>query len=70
MLTPNMLKLYKVMAQYYERNGYMPSYQEMADMLGLQSKSGIQRMIEEMEKRGALRRLPNKARAIKLLQLP
>jgi len=69
MLTPKMLQLYGIMKEYKDRNGYIPSYDEMAEMLGLKSKSGIHRLIVAMEKRGALRRLPNQSRAIQLLPL-
>ena len=69
MLTPKMLQLYKLMGEYKDRNGYMPSYEEMTDMMGLASKSGINRLICAMEARGAIYRLPNQARAIRLLPL-
>lgn len=69
MLTRPMLKLYNVMKDYYDRNGFMPSYEEMNDMMGLNSKSGINRLIVGMEERGAIQRIPNKARAIRLLPL-
>ena len=70
MLTPKMLQLYRVMEAYKARNGVMPSYQEMADMMGINSTSGIQRLILGLEERGALVRLPNRARAIALRPLP
>jgi repressor LexA len=69
MLTPKMLQLYKLMDAYKAKNGYMPSYDEMADMMGLHSKSGINRLICSMEQRGAIKRIPNQARAIRLLPL-
>ncbi len=69
-LTRKMLKLYRIMEDYKERNGVMPSYDEMVDMMGVKSKSGINRLIESMEERGAIERIPRKARAIRLLDLP
>ena len=69
MLTPKMLKLYRIMEDYKARNGVMTYYEEMVDMMGLKSKSGINRLIISMEERGAIKRLPNQARAIRLLPL-
>lgn len=69
MLTPKMLKLYKLAKEYRIRNGYAPSYEEMADMMGLKSKSGIHKLITGMEQRGAIQRIPGHSRAFKLLPL-
>lgn len=69
MLTRKQLNLYNKIKEYKTRNGVSPSYDEMADMVGLASKSGINRMINSMEQRGAIQRLPGQARALKLLPL-
>lgn len=45
-----------------------PSYDEMKDYMGLASKSGIHRLIEALEERGYIKRLPNRARAIQILK--
>ncbi len=44
--------------------GFAPSYQDMADGLGLRSKSCVARLVLALEARGDIRRLPNRARAI------
>lgn len=41
-----------------------PSYVEMRDHLGLESKSGIHRLIEALEERGYISRIKNRARSI------
>lgn len=69
MLTPKQLECYRAMEGYKSRNGVMPSYRELMELLGLKSLSGIHRMVEGMEERGALQRLPDRARAIRLLPL-
>lgn len=66
MLTRKQLELYQIIKGYKERNGVVPSYEEMADMIGQKSKSGIHRMIVALERRGAIQRLPHCARAISL----
>lgn len=50
--------------------GISPSFDEMKDALGLRSKSGIHRLITALEERGFIRRLPHRARALEVLQLP
>ncbi len=50
--------------------GISPSYEEMKDALGLKSKSGVHRLIDALEERGFLKRLPHRARAIEILRLP
>lgn len=47
-----------------------PSYEEMKDALGLRSKSGVHRLISALEERGFIRRLPNLARAIEIVEEP
>jgi repressor LexA len=48
-------------------SGVSPSFEEMKDALGLKSKSGIHRMVQGLEERGLLRRIPNRARAMEIL---
>ena len=57
--------LYEFIRSYSRANGGVaPSYDEMAQHLGLASKSGIYRLITALEERGLIRRLPHRARAI------
>lgn len=41
-----------------------PSYDEMCNALGLDSKSAIHRLIEALTERGYVRRIPNRARSV------
>lgn len=43
-----------------------PSYQELTDLLGLNSKSGIFRLLDALEERGFIARISNRARSIRL----
>lgn len=51
-------------------DGVCPSFEEMRDALGLKAKSNIHRLITGLEERGIIRRLPNRARAIEILETP
>lgn len=48
-------------------SGVAPSFREIAAGLGLRSISGVHRILSALEERGAIRRLPNRARAIEVL---
>ena len=47
-----------------------PSYDEMKEHMRVNSKSGVHRLILALEERGFIRRLKNRARSIRVLQLP
>ena len=67
MLTTKQLKLYNYLKKSFEDNSVSPSFEEMKSALGLKSKSGIHRLINALEERGFIKRLHNKARAIKII---
>ncbi|MBQ9090627.1 MAG: transcriptional repressor LexA [Alphaproteobacteria bacterium] len=70
MLTKKQRDLLFFIHRSIQSDGICPSYEEMCSFLGLHSKSGIHRLINALEQRGFIRRLPNKARAVEILTLP
>jgi repressor LexA len=48
-------------------DGVSPSFEEMKEALQLRSKSGVHRLINALEERSFIRRLPNRARALEVL---
>ncbi|MEC9017573.1 MAG: transcriptional repressor LexA, partial [Pseudomonadota bacterium] len=70
MLTPKQQELLSFIHDRLEEGGVSPSFEEMKDALDLRSKSGIHRLINALEERGFIRRLPNRARALEVLKLP
>ena len=67
MLTFKQLKLLNYLKESFKNNRVSPSFEEMKNALGLKSKSGIHRLITALEERGFVKRLHNKARAIKVI---
>ena len=67
MLTKKQLKLLEFINHTIETTKIAPSFDEMKEHLGLQSKSGVHRMVVALEKKGYIERLSNQARAMKLL---
>ena len=70
MLTEKQHELLKYIHQRVTENGIPPSYDEMKTAVNLHSKSGIHRLVNALEERGYIRRLPNRARALEILKHP
>lgn len=70
MLTPKQHKLLVFIDEFIKENGHSPSFEEMKNAVGLKSKSGIHVLINSLEERGFIRKLPHKARALEVLKLP
>jgi repressor LexA len=70
MLTKKQYQLLTFIDGHLKTNGVSPSFDEMKAALGLKSKSGIHRLITGLGERGFLKRLPHRARALKVLMLP
>jgi DNA-binding CsgD family transcriptional regulator len=56
-----------IVAHQHENDGITPSYAEIADGLGLVSKSGVLRLLRALERRGRILRPANQSRAITIL---
>ena len=52
---------------YLERQGYSPTLEEIADHFDLSSLNGVYKHLRALQARGFIRRLPNQARSIQLL---
>ena len=68
MLTSKQAKLLDFLTSSLKNNKVSPSFDEMREFLGLNSKSGVHRLISSLEERGFIKRLHNKARAIKIIK--
>jgi len=66
-LTPRQRQCLDIIENGISRNGVSPDYQQIADAMGLVSKSGVHRIVGHLEARGAIRRVPGRARAIALV---
>lgn len=70
MLTKKQHTLLMLIHERLSEDGVAPSFEEMKIALELKSKSGIHRLINALEERGFIRRLPNRARALEVIKLP
>ena len=70
MLTKKQRDLLILIHERMSKGDIAPSFDEMRDLLGLKSKSGIHRLITGLVERGYLVRLPHRARALEVVKLP
>lgn len=70
MLTRKQQELLSFIDDRLRVDGISPSFEEMKEALQLRSKSGVHRLINALEERSFIRRLPNRARALEVLQMP
>ena len=68
-LTDRQRRILEVIQDAVVLRGYPPSIREIGDAAGLQSTSSVAYQLKELEKKGFLRRDPNKPRAVDLRHL-
>ncbi len=69
MLTPRQRDALAFIGRYQEQHGGVsPTMSEICIGLGLSSKSGAVRLLDGLEERGALRRIPHRVRSIEILK--
>jgi len=70
LLTKKQLELLNFIHERVRETGIAPSFDEMKEALGLRSKSGVHRLINALDERGFIRRMPHRARALEVTRLP
>jgi repressor LexA len=65
-LTPRQHKVLDVIRDSVERRGYPPSMREIGEAVGLTSTSSVAHQLSSLEKKGYLRRDPNRPRAVEV----
>ncbi len=68
-LTPRQRRVLEVIRDSVERRGYPPSMREIGDAVGLTSPSSVAHQLATLERKGYLRRDPNRPRAIEVRDL-
>ena len=65
-LTPRQHRVLDVIRDSVERRGYPPSMREIGEQVGLTSTSSVAHQLATLEKKGYLRRDPNRPRAVEV----
>lgn len=63
-LTPRQQRVLEVIREWVERYGYPPSVREIGEAVGLTSTSSVAHQLRALERKGYLRRDPNRPRAV------
>ena len=70
MLTEIQSKALLFLDRFSREYGFSPSYDQIAIGVGLKAKSGINRIVRDLESRGYIKRIPDRARAIEIIKMP
>lgn len=66
-LTRQQRNLFEFIKVYRAKHDLSPTYAEMADHLGVISKSNINRLVYALEERGLIKSAPNRSRSIQIM---
>lgn len=64
--TKRELTTLRTLHQYRERKGWMPSFRDLGKEIGSKSTNWTRLLIEGLERKGLIDRLPNQSRAIRI----
>ena len=68
MMTQRQKSLLDFIKAYIAEHGYGPSFEEMRKATGTSSKSGIDRLVKALEKRGFISRIKYHARCVRIVE--
>lgn len=67
-LTERQQKVYELIRRLILERGYGPTVREIGEQFGIKSPNGVMCHLRALEKKGLIRRSPNKSRAIELTE--
>lgn len=67
-LTTRATELLAVIREWRVVHGCTPTYEQMAAEIGLNSKSGIHRLVKQLAERGLVRCLPGRHQSVELIE--
>lgn len=65
-LSPREVRLLEYLRTYIGAHAYAPSYAEICETLDFASKSGVARVMDQLEDGGLIKRVPGKKRAVQV----
>lgn len=69
-LTKRQKQVLDFLVSFLNRQGYSPSYEEMAKSLGLASLATVHKHLSTLERKGFIRRGHNRSRSVEIVHLP
>ena len=68
-LTPRQQQVYDIIREKIVSRGFGPTVREIGDFLNISSPNGVVCHLKALERKGMIRRLANKSRAIELMEI-
>jgi repressor LexA len=68
-MTKKQAELFKFIKEFIKKNGYSPSYKQMANAINLKSKSGIHRKLSILKKRNKINWTKSTARSVEIVEI-
>jgi repressor LexA len=65
-LTDRQRRVFEFIAEHIDKHGYGPTVREIAEKFGIRSPNGVICHLRALERKGIIRRSPNKSRTIEL----
>jgi repressor LexA len=69
-LTKRQKQVLDLLVNFINKQGYSPSYEEMAKSLGLASLATVHKHLSTLERKGFIRRGHNRSRSVEVIHLP
>ena len=69
-MTPRLKECLDFISGFWADNGYAPSFDEIKGGLNAKSKSSVAALVDKLEARGYITRIPNLARSIRVAVSP
>ena len=66
-LTPRQRQMYDIIKSYIKSNSYSPSYEELKQLIGSNSKSHVHGLVHQLSKRGWIKFANGRNRSISLV---
>ena len=64
-MTPKQSEVFMVVEEWWKKFGYSPSIDEIMMVTGDKSRSNVSRVINDLVKIGALKKIPNRCRTLR-----
>lgn len=67
-MTPAQQRCLDAIAAHIDKHGHAPNYREICEALGLRGRGNITRLLDLLERRGYVRRLPGRQRSVEIIR--
>jgi|TARA_S200002703_G_scaffold73735_1_gene63622 repressor LexA len=66
-MTPKQKIIYDAIKDFQKKNGYSPTYQELANATSMKSKASVHKIVKQLKERNKIIHIDGKNRSIEIL---